>query len=94
MEASDLLAAITVEPLENPHQEVCFQEGDRQLPITGIRLEHDKLVLFVTEGSPPMSMNEFVLQLMLHRKAHVFVEHNEQPLPVYGFREEHEKLIL
>ena len=29
MKESDLLAVITVEPFENPHQEVYFREGDR-----------------------------------------------------------------
>ena len=94
MRASDFLAAITVEPFESNHQEVCFQNGEKLVPVTSIRLEQDNLILFPTEGSPPLPMKEFILQLMLHRKVHVFIEHNGQQFPVYGFREELGKIIL
>lgn len=94
MRASDFLAAITVEPFERPYQEVCFQNDEKLVPVTSVRLEQEKLVLFQAEGSPSLPMKELVLQLMLNRKAHLYISQGGQLQPVYGFREDQGRLIL
>lgn len=82
MKASDFLAAITVEPFEISHQEVCFQINEKLVPVTSVRLEQEKLVLFQTEGSPSLTMKDLVLRLMLNRKARLYIPQDGKLRPV------------
>ncbi|MBF8807870.1 MAG: hypothetical protein IC227_05330 [Enterococcus lacertideformus] len=95
MRAADLLTLITNSPTKNEYHGVYLSDHDKIQPLTSIKMtENNQCVLFFTDNTKPLSMNELLLFLMKNREKELLYQKEQEIFPLYGLKETNNQLLI